>query len=60
MVTNLVKEEKNDSSSHTLNNGNSWGNVVIGKGGGNITCEVHQRCDIGGSTKQYFLFVSQG
>jgi hypothetical protein len=60
MVTNLVKEKKNGSSNHTPNNGHSWGSVVIEKGGGNITCEVHQRSGIGDNIEQYFLFVSQG
>lgn len=60
MVTNLVKEENSGSSSHTPNNGHLWGSVVIGKGGRNITCEVHQRHGMGGIIEQYFLFVSQG
>lgn len=55
-----MKEKKNGSSNHTPNNGHSWGSVVIEKGGGNITCEVHQRSGIGDNIEQYFLFVSQG
>jgi hypothetical protein len=60
MVTNPMKEEKSGSSNHIPNNGHSWGSKVVGKGGGNLTCEIHQRLGIGGNIEQDFLFVSQG
>jgi len=33
----------------------SWGSVVVGKGGGNITCEIHQRRGTGGNIEQDIL-----
>jgi len=43
------ERRKSGNSSHIPNNGHSWGNVVIGKGGGNITCEVCHRRGTRGS-----------
>ncbi len=50
-----MKEEKSGSFNYIPNNGHLMGSVVVGKGDGNITCEIHQRCDIGGSIEQDFL-----
>lgn len=55
MVTNLVKEKKSGNSNYIPNNGHSWGSVVIGKGDGNITCEVCQRHGTRGNIETRFF-----